>query len=180
MFIFYILRWCLLLLIVKSPSHIPGYKTIKMVTRNVTAATNVSYHSNIYSGWKKIDLFNKHFSQISHVQFPRMVQCTPQKASTPFLIGYPCMSVWPECLNCKCKCIPPRHLNTKTASSSPSATDMLCLGCTWRTPGAPWRMVLDGGLSSKINLSLTSSASRPHHLTQCSCRKHKHHARVAM
>lgn len=45
-------------------------------------------------------------------------------------------------------------------------------------------MYLDRGLPGKTNLCLTSSASGgiswPHHLTQCSYHKHKHHAWVAM
>lgn len=52
---------------------------------------------------------------------------------------------------------------------------------TWRTPP---RMFLERGLPGKINLRLTSSASRrlcrPHHLTQCSSHRREHHAWVAV
>lgn len=69
-------------------------------------------------------------------------------------------------------------------SSSSCAAHRFCLVSTWWTLGTLWRMFLDRGLPGKINLRLTSSASGsiswPHHLTQCSYHKHKHHAWVAM
>lgn len=110
---------------------------------------------------------------------PWVVQCGPQEMST----HNPYTSVQPEWLICKCKWTV-EWKSCPSHSSSPYAASGLCLVSTWRTLRTLRRMFLDRGLPRKINLRLTSSASRgvsrPHHLTQCSSHEHEHHAWVAM